>query len=237
MRPLVNKKGIFSLLLIILFVFSGCASLVSKGTAFPGMYSDIKPLTLLVVPAINKTTSADASDYLNVTVTQPLANAGYYVLPMPIVSEIFKNEGIVDGEQVTDVKPQLFKETFGADAVLFLTISQWDKIYLVLAGNVEVGLDYKMLSTKTGDVLWSYSGTVIVNTSGNSSSGNPLADLIANTIITAMSTAATRYVDVASMVHAQVLLTLPKGDYNPKSGADSSERVVDLDKILSNVAD
>lgn len=222
-----------SRLVIVLMVLlsTGCANLVSKEAAFPEMYGDMRPKALVVVPAINNTTAADAPNYLNVTITQPLADAGYYVLPMQIVSGIFQSEGVVDGAQLAAIPPQMFKNNFGADAVLFVTINEWDKNYYVIGGNVTVGLDYLLLSTESGETLWSYSGQVVMDTSGSSNSGNPLADLIASTISTAISTAATRYVNVATMVHTQVLTTMPLGDYHPKSGEDRTLKVVDLEKV------
>jgi hypothetical protein len=41
------------------------------------MYTDKKPLSILVVPAINESTAADAADLLNVTVAQLFTNQGY----------------------------------------------------------------------------------------------------------------------------------------------------------------
>lgn len=207
----------------------GCVNLVTKESAFPGMYSDLPPNVLVVVPAINNTTAADAPDYLNVTITQPLADAGYYVLPMQITKRIFESEGIVDGRQLQSIPPQLYQTNFGADAVLFITVNEWDKSYYVIAGNVTVGLDYTLLSTETGETLWSYSGEVVMDTSGNSGTGNLLADLI----VTAVSTATTQYVSVASMVHTQVLTTIPLGKYHPKSGLDQAAKVVDPTKVAS----
>ena len=220
----------FALLIVVLC--TGCANLVSKESAFPSMYSDNKPASLLVVPAINKTTAADAADYLNVTITQPLADAGYYVIPMPIVTDVFKSQGIVDGAQVTTISPDLFAQNFGVDSVLFVTINEWDKNYYVVGGNVTVGLEYLLVSTATSDVLWSYTGKVVADTSGNANSGNPLADLVASTVATAITTASTRYVDVASMVHNQVLLTMPYGGYHPRSGQDGTSALVDPQKTV-----
>lgn len=217
----------------LILLTTGCVNFITKEAAFPEMYSDVAPTSLLVVPAINKTTAADAADYLNVTVTQPLADAGYYVLPMPVVTDVFKNQGIVDGAQVTGVEPTLFAQNFGVDSVLFITINKWDKNYYVISGSVEVGLEYLLVSTKTSEIIWSYTGEVVLDTSGSSSSGNPLVDLIANTIATAISTAGVRYVDVASMVHEQVLLTVPYGIYHPKHGTDQADKLVDPERIVA----
>lgn len=40
------------------------------------------------------------------------------------------------------------------------------------------------------------------------------------------TTALTRYIDVADQVHNQVLVTMPFGEYHPKSGKDGELKVV-----------
>lgn len=207
-----------------MLLFTGCVQMGTKQESFPSMYGEKKPLTILVVPAINESTAADAGDLLNVTVTQPFTNHGYYVLPMPIVANIFKNEGILEGTQLKGLPTEIFKNNFGADAVLFMTIESWDKNYAVLAANVTVGIEYVMLSTTTNEVLWSYEQVVVVDTSG--SSGNIFADIIA----TAISTGLTDYSVVARQVHAEAVKALPFGNYHPRSGADGADRTVILAK-------
>lgn len=210
---------------------SGCAQMGTKQESFPSMYSSQKPVTIVAVPAINESTAADAGDLLNVTVAQPFTNHGYYVLPMPIVTEIFRNEGILEGTQVKGLPMQLFKENFGADAVLFMTIESWDKNYAILAANVTVGIEYVLLSTTTNEVLWSYEQTVVVDTSGGS--GNILADVIS----TALATSLTDYSVVARQVHAEAVKALPLGKYHPRSGTDGAERTVILSKKEAAVSD
>ena len=211
-------------LAMILVMLTGCvtAPTTTKRVAFPSMYSDNKPVSILIVPAINESTAADAGDLLNVTVTQPFANNGYYVMPVSIVSDIFKREGILEGTQLKGIPTRVFKNSFGADAVLFLTITEWDKFYAVLAGGVSVGIEYVLLSTETNEILWSYTQRVDVNTSGGS--GNIIADLVA----TAVSTAATSYVPIAFQVNEVAAKALPFGVYHPQSGIDGDENVVNL---------
>ena len=114
----------------------------------------------------------------------------------------------------------IFLDTFGADSVLFLTITEWDTNYVVIAANVTVGLEYVLLSTRTNEVLWSYSEKIVIDT--GSSSGNILVDVIA----TAVSTAMTDYVPIASSVHQEAVKALPFGVYHPKSGNDGIEKTV-----------
>lgn len=209
---------------IVLVGMTGCSS-VQMGTkrdAYPLMYSEKKPVSMLVVPAINESTAADAGDLLNVTVAQPFADHGYYVFPVPVVAEIFKREGILEGTQVKGLPTSVFKKNFGADSVLFVTIENWDKQYMVFAGNITVGIEYVLLSTETNEVLWSYDQKVVVDTS--SSSGNLLVDLVA----TAVNTAVAQYVPVAAQVHATAIQSMPFGKYHPQSGVDGEQRSVNL---------
>jgi len=208
---------------LIIVLLSGCAEMGTKQDAYPSMYTDRKPVSMLIVPAINESTAADAGDLLNVTVTQPFSNHGYYVMPMPIVADIFRREGILEGTQVKGLPTSIFKKNFGADSVLFMTIESWDKNYAVLAGNVTVSIEYVLLSTETNEVLWSYDSTVVVDTSG--SSGNIFADLIT----TAVATGIADYIPVAYQVHATASEALPFGKYHPKSGLDGLQKSVNLD--------
>lgn len=216
-----SKLLITALVLVSLTACSG-VKMGTKRDAYPHMYTAKKPISLLIAPAINESTAADAGDLLNVTVAQPFANHGYYVLPIPIVAEIFKREGILEGLQVKGLPAGIFKKNFGADSVLFMTIDSWDKKYMVIAGNVTVGIQYVLISTEANEVLWSYDQEVIVDTTG--SSGNILVDLIS----TAISTAVTQYVPVAAMVHETAIKSMPFGKYHPRSGTDGDTKTVNL---------
>jgi len=206
--------------LLILAVLSGCGQMATKRSSFPLMYGDQKPASMLIVPAINESTAADAGDLLNSTISQPLSNHGYYVMPMPIVADIFRREGVIEGSQIKGLPTKMFKENFGADSVLFMTITSWDKNYAIIAGNVTVGISYVLIATETNEMLWKYEQTVVVDTGGGS--GNILAGIIA----TAIKTATTDYLPVAAQVHAQAFRALPLGGYHPRSGTDGEDKSV-----------
>jgi hypothetical protein len=223
-------KRIITIILAVSFL-SGCVEMGTKQDAFPSMYGPQKPVSILVVPAINESTAADAGDLLNVTVSQPFTNMGYYVIPMPIVTDIFRNEGIVEGTQIKGMPTELFKKNFGADAVLFMTIESWDKNYAVLAANVTVGIEYVLLSTTSNEILWSYEQVVVIDTSGGS--GNLLADIIS----TAITTGLTDYASVARQVHARAVTAMPFGKYHPRSGADGLDKSVVIAAKESAIAE
>lgn len=219
------------LVFVTLIFVTGCATnqWQTKIEAFPDMYNDNQPITIVVVPAINNTTAATASNYFNVTITEPISNQGYYPIPVEIVRDIFLKEGVVDSNMIKGMPASIFKKNFGADAVLFVTIERWDTSYAVIAANVSVGMEYVLISTTTNEILWQYSATQVVDTSGQSS-GFLLADLIS----TAITTATTDYVPIAKSVNAQAFIALPHGKYSKQHRTDMDENVVY--KVLKDAA-
>ncbi len=183
--------------------------------------SSLKPVSMVVVPAINNSTAADATNLIVSTLTVPFADHGYYVLPMSIVDDIFKNEGITDGSQLVGMDASVFRDNFGADSVLYVTIEEWDTNYIVIAANVTVAMKYVLVSTKTNEVLWSYQAKQVVDTAGDSS-GNLIVDLIK----TAVQTAMTDYVPIAYRVNNMAVTSLPYGVYHPQNGQDAEAAVV-----------
>jgi len=204
------------------YLISSCSGLPiqTKAEAYPAMYDDRKPLSVLVIPAINNSTAAEATDFFNVTITEPLSNVGYYTMPVEIVKDIFQKEGIVDSTMIKGLPTSIFKKNFGADAVLFVTINKWDKQYVVIAGNVSVSMDYVMLSTETSEVIWSYSATQTINTTAESS-GFIMLDILS----TAITTATTDYVPIAKQVNYQAFTALPHGGYSELHGLDQDQNI------------
>ena len=204
------------------YLISSCSGLPiqTKAEAYPAMYGDKKPLSVLVIPAINNSTAAEATDFFNVTITEPLSNVGYYTMPVEIVKDIFQKEGIVDSTMIKGLPTSIFKKNFGADAVLFVTINKWDKQYVVIAGNVSVSMDYVMLSTETSEVIWSYSATQTIDTTAESS-GFIMLDILS----TAITTATTDYVPIAKQVNYQAFTALPHGGYSDQHGLDQDQSI------------
>lgn len=215
-------------LVCLVSLMCGCASpvIVTKAQKFGGMYEE-KPLAIFVLPPINSTTAADAKEYYSTAIPQPLAFAGFYVLPIELTGELLKSQGLYDTELLVNQPLNRFHEYFGADAVLFTHIKKWDKAYAVLAASLTVSIDAKLKSTKTNKVLWEYSGTIVADLSGNTSTGNPLVDLVAKAVITGINTAAADYVPYAQLATTQLLQTVPFGKYHARTEQDGQDRLVD----------
>ncbi len=212
--------------LLAVVLLSGCGhKLLAKHEAFPQMYKE-KPLAILALPPINESTAAEARDYYATTIAEPLSMCGYYVFPLEVTSEVLAAEGFHDTEAMTAIPLQKFREHFGADAVLYSTIREWDTNYYVIGGNVTVSAEFVLKSTDTGEELWRYDGRVVVDTSDNSGGGG-LVGLGIKLIATAIKTATTDYVPVARQVNGIALYTLPYGRYHQSHAKDGDMVVVD----------
>lgn len=209
-------------------VLSGCEKRVmrTKSTEFPHMYEEI-PHTIVVLPPMNETTAADAKDYYSTTIAVPLSLQGFYVFPVEVTSDILKMEGFYDSELLVGVPLHKFREYFGADAVLFSTIKRWDKAYAVVSATLTVSVHFVLKSTKTLNTLWEYTGTVVVDLSGGGSSGGGLAGILAQVVVTAISTATTDYVPAARRANFFALTTIPYGRYHPRYNRDQNDEIVD----------
>jgi hypothetical protein len=220
---------IFKPFLVILFssiLLSACVSptYVTKGTEFPGMYTE-KPKSLLIMPPINLSTAADAKDYYSTTVEMPVAFHGYYTFPYELTAAVLKEQGIYDSELVYDIPLNKFQEYFGADAVLFTKIVKWDTSYVVVASNLTVSIEAEIKSTKTSEVLWNYTGTVVVDLSGNSGGGG-IFGLVANAIVTAINTAAADYTTYAQQANSRFIYSIPVGPYHPQYLKDQDINII-----------
>jgi len=218
-------KNTISLIAILLFInLVGCATYITKEEFSPKMYTE-KPLSIVVLPPINNSTAADAKEYYMTTVAEPLTNRGYYVYPMEIVSDLLQQEGLYDTETIRDAPLEKFKEYFGADAVLFMTIEEWDTQYLVTSGSVTLKAKSELKSTSSGETLWFYDDRMSVNTTGSSGGTGGLMGLLTQAVTTAISTATTDYVPIARDINKNIFLALPDGKYNPRFGQDQKDKI------------
>jgi hypothetical protein len=172
-----------------------------------------QPRSILVLPVENESTEAEAPRFFMSTIARPLIARGYYVFPVEGTAEILQSEGLISGAELRAVRPERYRQYFGADGVLLVTIKSWDTSYAVLASSVTVTLEYFLVDTRSGDVVWSGVRTAKRNSGGG---GAGIGALVAMAISAAMTAALTDYVPLAREANAGAFLTLPPGMYHPE---------------------
>ena len=158
------------LVAIVLLTSCGPVSKLTKAQAYRGIYEE-KPLSVLIMPPINRSTNVDAKEYFHTTLNVPIIDAGYYVVPPFLSMEILKRESAYDSELFIE-RPSLlaFKEIFGADVALFTIIHKWDKSSI--GSTVTIEVEYIIRSTDSGEVLYTRRGTIVYNASVNTGGGS-----------------------------------------------------------------
>ena len=124
---------------------------------------------------------------------------------------MFQSESAYDAELYIDADLSKFHEVLGADAAMFTTIKSWKRNNL--GGQITVGVEYTLRSTKTGETLYHREGLIKVDTSINASGAGLLGSLI-SMAATAINTAATDKVVAGRKCTAFVLSDMPAGKYN-----------------------
>jgi hypothetical protein len=117
-------------------------------------YVDHMPRSILVLPPTNETVEPLASYNFLSTATAPLAERGYYVYPVAIVDQMMKENGLPMPAEMHAAPLSKLREVIGADAVLYLHISEWGTSYQVIQSATHIGVSGKLVDARTGAVLW-----------------------------------------------------------------------------------
>lgn len=113
-----------------------------------------KPASLLVLPPLNDTPDVAATYSVFASVTNPLAESGYYVLPVSLVDETLKQNGMVNAADIHAIQPAKLRQIFGADAAVYITIKRYGSVYKVLASETAVEIEARVIDLRTGEALW-----------------------------------------------------------------------------------
>ena len=206
------------------FILAACAALsLSACVTQPekpdyANFFDHQPHSILVVPPANKTTAVDAPAIFLTTVSAAFAERGYYVFPVFLVQDILNDLGATDEGAIAAIPPQKFKEIFGADSILYVTITDWTTSYIVIASNITVGAEYPLVDAGTGAVLWTGMQKLVQN------SGDGGGGLIGALVNAAITAATVPYRPIAiqtnNMAASQSGHGLPAGPYHPEFQKD-----------------
>lgn len=204
-------KNIILSLVAVMFI-AGCATVPvePRGTR---KFNAARPVSILVVPVVNETMDVKAPDFFLTTVSQPIAEQGYYVFPVHMVKRVLEENGLYDANLVHNASAVKLASLFGADAVMYIIIKNWESHYAVLSTTVAVSLDYTIKDGYTGETLWHKVKSKTYSTNANSNSGNPLADLIAEAVVAACTKAFDdgHYVALATQTNNEVLSSTQTG--------------------------
>ncbi len=185
------------------------------------------PRSILIPPVVNNTVNVDAPRYFLSTIPVPVAEHGFYIFPVNLVRGMMNEEGLSDANMVHAADPTVLGALFGADAILYITIDQWETQYLLVSATTIVSFTYVLKSGRTGEELWRGSATMSKSSEEDleqSDDNSLLGDLIERAISATIKTAAPDYMPLVRQANSQALRIpgqgFPAGPYSEEYGED-----------------
>ena len=200
-----------------------CATTPDKDyTAF----RESRPRSILVMPPVNQTMDINAAATFLSTSTIPLAESGYYVIPVALSAETFRQNGMTVAEEAHAIDYRRLREIFGADAALYITVTRFGSIYRVVSSDVEAEAFARLVDLRTGQEIWS--GHAFMDSGGNNASldsSSILGTLLSAAVDQVVNTLTNESHDVGKKVNNRMLSAQYSGNilfgpYHPKFGTD-----------------
>ncbi len=175
MNKLFKRVG---LMVIFAMLISGCQ------TVEPYDYTALKksrPRSIVIIPPNNNSVEVNAPYLYLSTLTRPLAEKGYYVLPVAVIDQFLKENGLPTPAEMNNIPLDKIDKHIGADAVLYVTINEWGQKFMVISSVTTVSAELQLVDVKTGTILWE---STAVATRDSGDGGGSLAGMLINAIIT-----------------------------------------------------
>lgn len=208
--------------LIMAWLLSGCAQPTKTDYS---AFKQSKPKSILVLLPQNSTTEVQASHGLLSQTILPLAEAGYYVFPVAVVEETFKQNGLTNAGDIQAVPAAKLREIFGNDAILYLSITEYGTSYQVIASDTRVTASAKLVDARTGTLLWS--GSATASSTENNSSSNGIVGILVSAVVNQIADTITdKSYGIAGITSARLLSAgkpngILYGPRSPKYGKDA----------------
>ena len=102
-------------------LFAGCAT--KPGYDYTA-FRDSRPKSILVLPPLNDSPDVNATYSMYAQTTLPWSESGY-VLPVTLVDEAFRQNGLASPADIQQVPLKKLREIFGADSALYIKVTHY----------------------------------------------------------------------------------------------------------------
>ena len=168
MRRDFVKFAFIPALLFLFIVVQGCV-VATKQTVispeilamFKGTYKidpfmgKHKPRTIAVLPFVDESESQRGTETVRKYFYNHFSSLPFKDMELYRVDHLLRKAGFTDPEIIHNKTPQELGEILNVDAIIYGSISNFDKIFAVIYSQVSVGARVEMYDAKTGHFLWS----------------------------------------------------------------------------------
>jgi hypothetical protein len=165
---------------LVIAAMTGCAT---QKPADYTAFKESRPRSIVVLPPLNNTPSVTASYSVLSYATIPLAEAGYYVVPVTLMDEAFRENGLTQPAEMHSAPAEKLRQIFGADAALYITITEYGTSFKVLSSASVVAANAKLVDLKTGKVLWTQSASASSEEGRNQQQQGGLLGLLITAVV------------------------------------------------------
>jgi hypothetical protein len=146
------KKRYAVFIVIFVALSTGCVS------APPGIdYSAFRtsdPHSIIVLRPTNISPEVIAPYSVLAQIVVPIAESGFYVFPVALVDQTFKNNGMTVAQDIHALPLNKLYDIFAADAALYINIEDYGTSYSVISSATVVTVSATLVDLQTGAVLW-----------------------------------------------------------------------------------
>lgn len=182
-------------------------------------FRESRPHSILVLPPVNDSPDVQATYSVLSQATLPLAESGYYVFPVTLVDETFRQNGLDTPAAIHDVPIAKLRQIFGADAAIYMTVKQYGTSYSIISSETRVTAEARLVDLQTGAMLWK--GSASASTAeGQNNSGGGIIGMLVNAVINQVAdTLSSRGHQIAGITSQRLLAAgRPNGMlYGPRS--------------------
>jgi hypothetical protein len=225
-RPRATRIALTALLLPLSLWLGGCAA--PRKAPELAAFKAARPASILVLPPINDSPDVNAPMSVLAQASLPLGEAGYYVMPVGVMMETFRQNGLSNPPDVHEVSAKKLREIFGADAALYLKVTQYGAKYTVLHAEVRATAQARLVDLRSGQTLWAGSATAS-NDEGNQNNSGGLIGAVVGSLVKQIIQSVTDSGHPVAGVMANRLLRAGRpggiiwGPHSPYYGKDGEE--------------
>ncbi len=192
-------------------LLGGCAQ-IDKPPADPWpALREARPASILVMPPVNSTPDVEAPGSVMAHAVYPLAEAGYYVMPVALVNETLRLNGVQTPQDAQQISTQRLREVFGADAALYMEVRSYGSVYRVISSDAVVTVDARLVDLRSGRTLWTGSASASSAEQRGNQQGGLLGALLQAVVEQVASNFTDRNHQVAGIAVRRLL-----GGYGPR---------------------
>ncbi|MCS6765057.1 MAG: DUF799 domain-containing protein [Candidatus Protistobacter heckmanni] len=214
----MRRAGVAASLAAAALLSAGCVTAPSQDMS---AFRQARPRSILVLPPINATTDIRAGYGFLSTVSWPLAESGYYVFPVTLVDQTFRENGLHTAEEIHAAPLKKIREVFGADAVLYMKVTRYGASYQLVRSSLIARAEATPVDGATGATLWH--GSAEAGQEGGISL-NPVAGLLSGLLQQIANSGDGNARNAAVQASRDLLMSKPGGllygPYSPKYQSD-----------------